>query len=228
MQQNMEESFQTVRILKEDAEARISLVRHPASGQRFVLRDFSGDPSVYRKLMKITSPHLPRIYEVTDMEGRLLVLEEFIEGDSLYAILQHGLFDGKQTRDISRQLCQALWVLHSLGAVHRDVKPENILLRGNEAVLIDFNASRIRKKEKNSDTKVLGTTGYAAPEQYGIAQTDGRADIYALGVVMNIMMTGEHPSVKLAPGRMGRIIRRCTMMNPKQRYQNVKRLLETL
>ena len=64
------------------------------------------------------------------------------------------------------------------------------------------------KNENREDTQILGTTGFAAPEQYGLSQSDGRADIYALGVLLNIMLTGEHPSRKLASGRMGRIVQR--------------------
>ena len=77
-------------------------------------------------------------------------------------------------------------------------------LRGSEAVLIDFDAARIYQDESESDTQILGTTGFAAPEQYGISQSDERADIYSLGVLLNIMLTGEHPSRGLADGRMGR------------------------
>ena len=133
-----------------------------------------------------------------------------------------------QAKKICRQLCSALWVLHSMGVVHRDVKPDNIIIRGKDAVLIDFDASRIYKNANNEDTQILGTTGFAAPEQYGLSQSDGRADIYALGVLLNIMLTGEHPSRKLAAGRMGRIIQRCTMVNPEKRYKNILHLMEAL
>jgi serine/threonine protein kinase len=101
-------------------------------------------------------------------------------------------------------------------------------MRGSEAILIDFDASRMQKPGQQTDTIVLGTTGYAAPEQFGLSQTDGRADIYALGVVINVMLTGEHPSHRLAEGRMGRIVRRCTMTNPNQRYRDILRLMEDL
>ena len=127
-----------------------------------------------------------------------------------------------------RQVCQALWVLHSLGAVHRDVKPENIILRGSEAVLIDFDAARFHKLEAENDTQILGTTGFAAPEQYGLSQSDLRADIYAVGILINVMLTGEHPSRQLASGKMGRIVDRCTHVNPQRRYKNVLRLMEAL
>ena len=112
--------------------------------------------------------------------------------------------------------------------VHRDIKPENVILRGADTVLIDFDAARLHKPQAEADTQVLGTTGFAAPEQYGLGQSDTRTDIYSLGVLMNVMLTGEHPSRKLAEGRMGRVIQRCTQVNPAKRYKNVLRLMEAL
>ena len=114
-----------------------------------------------------------------------------------------------------------------MGAAHRDIKPENVLMRGGEAVLIDFDASRIIKNKSENDTRILGTTGYAAPEQHGISQPDERADIYALDVLLNIMLTGKHPSKELAAGRMGRIVQKCTMTTPKKRYKNVRYLMKS-
>lgn len=156
------------------------------------------------------------------------VLEEYIQGDSLAYLLEGALFSPAEARKITMQLCNALWVLHQLGAVHRDIKPENVIIRGSEAILIDFDASRIFKSDTNQDTQILGTTGYAAPEQYGIAQTDERADIYSLGVLLNIMLTGKHPSKGLASGRLGRIVQKCTMVNPEKRYKSVLYLMEAL
>ena len=115
-----------------------------------------------------------------------------------------------------------------MAAVHRDIKPENVILRGGDAVLIDFDAARIHKPQAETDTQVLGTTGFAAPEQYGLGQSDARTDIYSLGVLMNVMLTGQHPSKKLAEGRIGRIIQRCTQVNPAKRYQTVLHLMEVL
>lgn len=149
-------------------------------------------------------------------------------GDSLAYLLEGALFSPAEARKIALQLCSALWVLHKLGAVHRDIKPENVIIRGREAVLIDFDASRIFKSETNRDTQILGTTGYAAPEQYGITQTDERADIYSLGVLLNIMLTGKHPSRELASGRLGRIVQKCTMVNPEKRYKSALYLMEAL
>lgn len=80
-----------------------------------------------------------------------------------------------------------------MAAVHRDIKPENIILRGSQAVLIDFDAARLHKPEHEADTQILGTTGFAAPEQYGLSQSDIRTDIYSLGVLINVMLTGNTP-----------------------------------
>lgn len=224
----IEQEYDTVRLLKSRLMSSVSVIRHRKSGSRFLLRKYTGSCEVYQKLITITSPHLPQIMEAIQQGENAIVIEEYVQGDTLSSLLEFSLFTPAQTRKIAKQLCSALWILHSMGAVHRDVKPENVILRGNEAVLLDFDASRLIKQEQASDTQVLGTIGYAAPEQYGISQTDGRADIYAMGVLINIMLTGKHPSQELAGGRMGKIVQRCTMMNPEKRFRNILHLMETL
>lgn len=204
------------------------LLRHKDTGRRFVFRTFTGGAEVYRQLLSVDCSNLPEIYEVAEKDGRTAVLEEFVQGDNLAWLLGEMLCTPKEARGIIRQLCQAVWVLHSVGAVHRDIKPDNVILRGEDAVLIDFDASRMHKPEMTADTQVLGTTGFAAPEQYGIAQTDARADIYSLGVLLNVMLTGEHPSRRTAKGELGRIVEKCTMTNPDKRYQSVLHLMEAL
>ena len=228
LQDRLREEYEEIRLLKEGARGSVRLIRHRATGKELILRRFTGNPEVYRKLLDYTCPNLPMVYEVASQGEENLVLEEFIWGDTLGFLLQDALFTPEETKQIVKQVCRALWVLHSIGAVHRDVKPENIILRGDEAVLIDFDAARFHKPEHEMDTQVLGTTGFAAPEQYGLSQSDIRTDIYALGVLINVMLTGEHPSRKLAGGKMGRIVDRCTHVNPQHRYKNVLRLMEAL
>ena len=222
------EEYEQLRLLKESPRGSVCLIRHKATGRRFILRQFTGNAEVYRQLLHCSCRNLPKIFEVASREDRHIVLEEFIQGDNLGALLQGALFSPKETREIVIQVCQALWVLHSMAAVHRDVKPENIILRGSDAILIDFDAARLHKPELESDTQVLGTVGFAAPEQYGLSQSDIRADIYSLGVLINVMLTGEHPSKLLAKGALGRVVGRCTQVNPQKRYQTVHRLKEAL
>ena len=225
---NLQSRFTPIRELKSGGRSRITLLRHTETGAQVILRSFQGSAEIYRKLLPVACENLPKIWEAAEKDGQALVLEEYIQGDNMGTMLQEALFTPKETRRILRQLCGALWVLHSMGAVHRDVKPENIVLRGSDAVLIDFDAARIHKDSAENDTCVLGTIGFAAPEQYGFSQSDACSDIYSLGVLMNVMLTGKHPSSQLAPGRFGRIVTRCTQITPKRRYKNVLRLLDEL
>ena len=228
LSERLDEEFETVRTLKVSPRGSVRLIRHRAAGQNFILRRFTGNGEVYRKLLSYSCQNLPVIYEAVSQGEDNLVLEEFIEGDTLGFLLEGALFSPKETRKIIIQLCRALWVLHGLAAVHRDIKPENVILKGSEAVLIDFDAARLHKPEAAADTQILGTTGFAAPEQYGLSQSDTRTDIYSLGVLMNIMLTGQHPSQTLAEGRLGRVIGRCTQVNPEKRYRDVVHLMGEL
>ena len=220
--------YDTLHVLKRSPRGTVSVVRHKKSGTRYVFRRYSGSGEVYRRLLPVLCPHLPKIMEAAEQDGQTAVLEEYVQGDTLAELLTGAKLTEKEARQVTMQLCQALHVLHSMGAVHRDVKPENVILRGSDAVLIDFDAARIYKDESESDTQVLGTTGFAAPEQYGIFQSDERADIFSLGVLLNIMLTGKHPSREMAAGKMGRIVRKCTMTAPEQRYQSARALMEVL
>ncbi len=228
LSEQLDLEFEKLRLLKESPRGSVELIRHRESGRQFILRRFTGNGEVYRKLLDCSCRCLPLIYEATERDGENIVIEEYIQGDTLDFLLKGALCSPAETRQIVRQLCQALWVLHSMAAVHRDIKPENVILRGADTVLIDFDAARLHKPQAEADTQVLGTTGFAAPEQYGLGQSDTRTDIYSLGVLMNVMLTGEHPSRKLAEGRMGRVIQRCTQVNPAKRYKNVLRLMEAL
>ena len=225
---SIDAEYETVKTIKNSERGCVSLLQNKQNGTRLIFRHYRGNGEVYRKLLGISCPNLPQIMEVAESGGMVAVLEEYIQGDSLAFLLAGACLTPAQARKITLQLCNALWVLHSLGAVHRDIKPENVIIRGSQAVLIDFDASRIFKSEISHDTQILGTTGYAAPEQYGITQTDQRADIYSLGVLLNIMLTGKHPSRELASGRLGRIVQKCTMVNPEKRYKNVLYLMEAL
>ena len=220
--------YDTLRVLKQSLRGTVSVVRHKKSGTRYVFRRYSGSGEVYRRLLPVLCPHLPQIMEAAEQDGQTAVLEEYVQGDTLAELLMGARLTEREARQVTMQLCQALHVLHSMGAVHRDVKPENVILRGSDAVLIDFDAARIYKVASESDTQVLGTTGFAAPEQYGIFQSDERADIFSLGVLLNIMLTGKHPSREMAAGKLGRIVRKCTMTAPEQRYQSARALMEVL
>lgn len=114
-------------------------------------------------------------------------------------------------------LCKVLRHLHKNGIVHRDIKPSNLLLGADGHIrLIDFDAARETKTDAEQDTRLLGTKGYAPPEQYGFAQTDERADIYALGVTFRELLASA-----ASKDRWRHILNRCTALEPKRRYRHV-------
>ena len=220
--------YDMLSVLRQTDRGVIYLMRHRRTGTSHVLLSHIGTDDVYRQLMYISCPYLPRVEEVAVRDDHVLVLEDYVPGDNLAERLEVSLPTRREVLKIVRQLCHALWAIHAFGAVHRDVKPDNIILSGSDAILIDFDASRITKTDRTADTQILGTTGYAAPEQFGIGQTDARTDIYSLGVLLNVMLTGQHPSVCKADGFLGYIVQRCTMINPADRFQDTAALLRAL
>lgn len=206
------------KVLKTGGHGSVCLVRDKETKTRYIYREFQGSGEVYQKLLEISSAYLPKVYDLSEQDGHVFVLEEYVQGDTLAFLLEAGPLKESYAKEIAMQICKALGILHNSGIVHRDIKPENIIVRGSEAVLIDFDAARRMKPENRSDTQIMGTTGYAAPEQYGFSQTDARADIYSLGIVFNEMLTTQHPSKQLAQGNFRPVIERCTEMNMDKRY----------
>ena len=134
-------------------------------------------------------------------------------------------------------VCDVLEHLHNLPqpVIHRDLKPENILIQENGYLkIIDFNTAKQYEDGKDNDTVIIGTRKYAAPEQFGFSQSDARTDIYAMGVLMNYLLTKRYPDEYLyiaeSPREkvMSGIIRKCTEFSPDSRYQTATALREEL
>lgn len=186
------------------------------SEETFIRRTVYSENTVYNALKFHKSPYLPKIYSVEISDGKTIVCEEYIDGKPPVC----SELSAKEAEEIMVQLCSALEAIHKLGIVHRDVKPSNILICGDENIkLIDFEAARIFKDDSENDTCYLGTRGYAPPEQYGFAQTDFRADIYAAGQTMKALF-GELSEKSCYK----RIIARCTELDPDKRYKNAAEL----
>jgi len=210
----------------------VTLLRDTDSGN-FVVRRIVDrqQAAIYQELQKIGSSHIPAIYSISTGEsGKVEILEDYIDGQTLEEILQEKGAVPEQVAVIySIQLCDALIALHHAGLIHRDIKPSNIIISSDGRLyLIDFDIARKRKEDKNSDTEFLGTQGYAAPEQFGFRQTNEQTDVYAVGILLNKLLTGKMPQESLARGRLTGIIRRCIEMDAKRRYQNAKALKRAL
>ena len=208
------------------------LVRHKQTGKYFVKKNLPlGHRDVYEALRGITTRNLPRIYECISLENGFVVIEEFINGDTLEELVQQQKMTPGQAVGILVDVCNVLFILHSMmpPIIHRDIKPENIMLSNDGVVkLMDFDIARTYDRDKNRDTEYMGTVGYAAPEHFGFGQTDARSDIYSCGVVLNYLLTGHMPDEKLAEEPLGTVVKKCVQINPIHRYQNVFELRQAL
>ena len=183
---------------------------------------------VYEQLASVRIEGVPAVKECVADDGKLIVVEEYVQGRSLKQVLdEHGLLNEEQAYEIAVQLVDILVRLHQLepAIVHRDIKPSNIIIEKNGHVnLIDFNAARHVNADKNEDTRMLGTVYFAAPEQFGFGQSDERTDIYGLGATINYIMTGDKPGAGIAECIFSDILKKCLMVDAKDRYQSAAEL----
>ncbi len=184
----------------------------------------------YRRIRELDSPALPKILTVAETEGGYEVVREYLSGESLAKVLarEKTLPEEKAAKYLGGIL-DGLMALHGEGLVHRDVNPNNVIITSDDqARLIDFGIVRSFSSPKSSDTAILGTPGYAAPEQFGFTQSDQRTDIYAVGVLLNVMLTGKLPKDALAGGRLGRVVRKCTEIDAEKRYRSASEVYNAI
>lgn len=193
-------------------------------------------------MKKLDHPSLPRIVGIIDNDTTIYIVMDYIEGESLDKILnEYGAQPEEYVIEWGKQLCDVLGYLHSQNPpiIYRDMKPGNIMLKPEGNIkIIDFGIAREYKENNSSDTTVLGTKGYAPPEQYS-GQTDQRSDIFALGMTMHHLLTGINPvdGEPYAPVRqwnpdisegMEAIIDKCVQPAPENRYQTCAELMYDL
>ena len=229
MEQSLAERYTPVITFKDRTDNFVALYAHKDSGQKVLLRRSSNrNDDVYRTLRGKQLCNLPMILEVCSDEACLLVLEEYIEGRTLDKILDGGQLTPGQAAAYTIDLCCALDELHRLGIVHRDIKPANVMITPeNRAVLLDLSIAREISSDQQ-DTRSLGTVGYAAPEQYGVAQSSRATDLYALGVLLNTMITGVHPAVDVPRGPIGHIVQKATDTQISKRYKSAAAMARAL
>lgn len=194
-------------------------------------------------MKKLDHPALPRIVDIINNAETICIIMDYIEGETLEKIIsEYGAQPEETVIGWAMQLCDALQYLHSQKPpiIYRDMKPANVMLNpeGNLKV-IDFGIAREYKEKSLADTTTLGTRGYCPPEQYG-KQTDARSDIYALGMTMHHLLTGQDPRL---PGyeyasirqyrselssSLERIVDKCVAIDPENRYQSCSELMYAL
>ena len=190
------------------------------------------DPAVYEQLFRSPVRNLPRIYALYEADDTLTVIEEYISGETLQELLDIcGPLPEKEVLAYGVMLCDILTELHSQTPpiIHRDIKPSNIMLtEDGRLVLIDLNAARHFSPEAARDTRLLGTKGFAAPEQYGFAASSPRTDLYALGRLMQTLLAADSSSGVPVSEKADQVLKKCLRLDPADRYESAAQLKKAL
>ena len=213
---------------------KIRLLKKSERGEVWLTTDQQGKLAIYRQSQQPNLPLselktanislLPQIYYIASDNSGTTCIEEYIHGQSLAdrKKMQNFLTE-REARKILLALSHGLAKLHDLGIIHRDIKPEHILIEKDDTPrLIDFDTCRRFKDGKAEDTTLLGTKTYAPPEQFGFQQTDQRSDIYSLGVTISELLPPDYQ------GTLRPILNRCSRLDPADRYQNMIELSNAL
>lgn len=223
------DAYDLVDVLKSTDRGFVALVYDKNSKRLCVMKERALQSSgLYKILREQDNPHLPKIFRLFERDGKLIVVEEHIDGQTLGELAEYRpeILTEKFVTDIFMQICDALAPLHKANVIHRDLTPSNIMVTKEKVVkVIDFGIARIFKPNSRADTEFLGTRGYAAPEQLGVfelGQTDARTDIFILGTTIKNLLGKNYR------GRLAKVLERCTDLNPAARYQSVPDLLDAI
>ena len=209
----------------------LDLVQNKFTRQLMVRRiSPAADYPVLQTLCRIKHRNLMEIYDVKMQDGVCISLCEYINGMTLdMRVEYYQPLDIRSAKDILCQICDGLSQLHINGIVHRDIKPGNVMITDDGTVkIIDYCISRLIKPEQRKDTTVLGTAGYASPEQFGFTQTNGKTDIYACGVLLNYLLTGKLPNEQLHQGPLTTVIQQCIEIDENKRFASADELKKVL
>ena len=227
---------------------------------KVMLPQYAADPNFTQRFRQeaasaanLQSPYIVNVYDWGQDEGTYYIVMEFVRGSDLKtAIVQRGAINQRKVAEIGSQVCQALSVAHNQDIIHRDIKPQNIMVQpdGNIKVM-DFGIARAKNSHLTQDNSVLGTAHYVSPEQTQGKELGPTTDIYSLGIVMYEAATGQvpfqgddaitvalkqvneqpKPPSQLNPSvdpALESIILKCMQKNPADRFQTADELYRTL
>jgi len=207
--------------------------RDPTFGERFAREA--------RAMASLSHPNVAAVHDAGRAGPFWYLVLEFVDGPNLRQLIRSRDLPPSEALDVVRQICSALEYAHGEGVVHRDVKPENVLVDDRGRVkLVDFGLAKLLQPKVGTptltgSTQAMGTWDYMAPEQLRRPlEVDHRADIYSLGVVLYELLTGEVPQGRYEPAsrrartdrRIDAIVDRALEQDPSRRYQEARGVRE--
>ena len=218
--------YKTIATLNESH--NIFLVQHQDTNKIYVKKTLNiYNIDIYKELSQHPICGIPQIIDYFELDNQLFIIENYISGQSLDEILNLGTLTLTNVIHYTLELCDILIKLHNMQPpiVHRDIKPSNIIItEHNHVFLLDFNAAKHFSSSSERDTVLLGTKGYAAPEQYGFGSSTPKTDIYAMGMLLK-ELTSLLPNI---PNYLMKIINKCIQIDPNDRYDSVMELRHAL
>jgi len=234
-----------------DRPVALKLIRPEMASSPAMLARFKQELLLSRQ---VTHKNVIRIYDLGDADGVKFITMEFVEGRDLRALIKEkNKFSAEESVEIMQQVCQALEAAHSVGVIHRDLKPQNIMQETTGRILVmDFGLARTMEGEGMTQTGALvGTMEYMSPEQALGKELDQRSDIFTAGLILYELLTGLMPFKaesalaslirrtqeravpvsdldKTIPGRLSAVVSKCLERDPAMRYQSASEMLRDL
>lgn len=241
-----DEAYHVERVLASGEAGSTEVVSRPGAEylgegplvRKRVKRDVA-NVEVFSRLSSAAGKHLPHVVETYDLPDQVVIVREYVYGASLAScVAEAGRMGEIAAGHVVADVCDAVATLHERGIVHRDVSPRNAILSSRGAVLIDLGIARTYVEGAPRDTTRLGTWGFASPEQYGFAQTDGRSDVYSIGCLLGYMLTGVTPDAEgyaaaladsaVVRPELRRIVEKACSFEPSERYQSAGALRDAV
>jgi serine/threonine protein kinase len=234
------QKYELIECLAHNEMGETLLVKNWQTGEHYIAKCYSEQSllshSTENEVLKnLHHEGVPSFVGEHHNENMLCVVREYAQGTPLDKLVQETPLPKQQAISIAVQLCDILKYLHrqTPAVIHRDIKPQNIIVDENGKItLIDFGISRVFDGSAHEDTVNFGTKYFAAPEQYGYAQTDCRSDIFSLGVLLCWMLTGKvevgQAQRTVMDHRLKTIVKKCTAFAPEGRYKNASQVRDAL
>lgn len=218
------ERYEIIECLSSTQQGETLLVLGKADDAYYVAKRMDGETDAEAELLqRLSHPSLPKYAESISLDCEHILIREYMKGTPLDAYIRERPLSDRQIVDVGIQLCDVLTYLHTQDPpiIHRDVKPQNVIMGENGRVtLIDFGIARIYKPDARKDTVFSGTNDFAPPEQYGFSQTDARADVFSLGMLLKFLLTCGDMDAAISDKRLARVVKRCTAFAPDRRYRS--------